>query len=59
MCMKRERSSSVTVVGDDDDVGNRIDPDFIEIHSVDLRKKRKLQRMRQVPNEDSVVFELD
>jgi hypothetical protein len=59
MRMKRERSDSLTVVGDENDVGDRIDPDFVELHSVDLRKKRKLQRMRQVPNENSVIVELD
>jgi hypothetical protein len=60
--MKRERSDSATVVGDDDDIGDRsgdCGPDFIEMHSVDLRKKRKLPRQRQMPTEDSEVIELD
>jgi hypothetical protein len=60
--MKRERSDSLTVIGDDDDIGDRsdrADPDFIEMHSVDLRKKRKLERMRQVPSDENEVIELD
>jgi hypothetical protein len=60
--IKRERSDSLTVVGDDDDIGDRsdfADPDFIEMGSVDLRKKRKLGRERQVPGDESEVIELD
>jgi hypothetical protein len=35
------------------------DDDFIEIRSVDLRKKRKQQRVRQVPGDGIEVIELD
>jgi hypothetical protein len=60
--MKRERSDSETIVGDDDDIGERSggnDPDFIELHAVDLRKKRKLALTRQLPSEGDEVIVLD
>jgi len=60
--MKRERSDSATVVGDDDDIGDRSlrsDPDLIEGRWVDLRAERKKMRVRQLPTPDSEVIELD
>jgi hypothetical protein len=59
--MKRERSDSETIVGGDD-IGERSghsNPDFIELHAVDLRKKRKLALTRQLPSEEDVVIVLD
>ena len=35
------------------------DDDFIEIRSVDLRRKRKQQRVRQIPTDETEVIELD
>jgi hypothetical protein len=60
--MKRELSETSTVAGDDHNVGGRAeacDDDFIEISSVDLRKKRKLQRVRKIPSNETEVIELD
>jgi hypothetical protein len=56
--MKRERSSSETLVGDGEDVGDR-DPDFVELSCVDLRKERKAKRVRQVPTSEAEVIVLD
>ncbi|KAH7084824.1 hypothetical protein BKA63DRAFT_573833 [Paraphoma chrysanthemicola] len=60
--MKRERSESVTVVGDDEDVGDGLshsDPDLIEMRWVDLRAQRKAKRVRQLPTPETEVIELD
>jgi predicted transcriptional regulator with HTH domain len=59
--MKRELSDTSTVAGDDNNVGSRSegDNDFIEIGSVDLRKKRRLERVRQMPSDETEVIELD
>lgn len=60
--MKRELSDTSTVAGDDHNVGSRVgarDDDFIEIRSVDLRKKRKLERVRQMPSDMNAVIVLD
>jgi hypothetical protein len=59
--MKRELSDTSTVAGDDNNVGSRggYDNDFIEIGSIDLRKKRRLQRVRQMPSDETEVIELD
>jgi len=60
--MKRELSDTSTVAGDDHNVDSRViacDDDFIEIRSVDLRKKRKLERVRQMPSDETEVIVLD
>jgi hypothetical protein len=59
--MKRELSDTSTVAGDDNNIGSRgdCDNDFIELGSVDLRKKRRLQRVRQMPSDETEVIELD
>jgi hypothetical protein len=60
--MKRELSDTSTVACDDNNSGNRngtCDDDLIEICSVDLRKKRKQQRVRQLPNDETEVIEPD
>jgi hypothetical protein len=59
--MKRERSDSATVVGDEDDIGGRnlrSDSDLIEERWVDLRAQRKKMRIRQLPTPESEVIEL-
>jgi hypothetical protein len=60
--VKRQRSSSETVVGDGDDVGERNqadNADFVELRSVDLRSKRRAMSVRQLPTSDSEVIVLD
>jgi hypothetical protein len=63
--LKRERSSSETVVGDDYDVGDRCppaapsDPDLIEMRWVDLRAKRMAMRVRKLPGAEDMVIEID
>ncbi|KAH3970147.1 hypothetical protein HBI25_050640 [Parastagonospora nodorum] len=62
--MKRERSSSETLVGDSDDIGDRHqhsdpDPDLLELRAVDLRAERKAKRVRQLPTPETEVIELD
>ncbi|KAI4685193.1 hypothetical protein J4E81_009006 [Alternaria sp. BMP 2799] len=60
--MKRELSDTSTMAGDDHNVDSRVvacDDDFIEIRSVDLRKKRKLERVRQMPSDETEVIVLD
>jgi hypothetical protein len=60
--MKRERSSSETVIGEDDDVGGRYPPgdsDLIEMRWVDLREKRKAIRVRKLPSPEEEVIEID
>ncbi|KAL1797329.1 hypothetical protein ACET3X_003935 [Alternaria dauci] len=60
--MKRELSDTSTVAGEDHEFGSRsgiCDDDFIELRSVDLRKKRKQQRVRQIPTDETKVIELD
>jgi hypothetical protein len=60
--VKRQRSSSETVVGDGDDVGERNpaeNMDFVEIRSVDLRSKRRAMSVRQLPTSDTEVIVLD
>jgi hypothetical protein len=62
--LKRERSSSETLVGDDDDVGDRYqhsdpDPELVELRTVDLRAERKAKRVRQLPTPETEVIELD
>lgn len=60
--MKRERSGSVTVVGDEGDVGDALtqeDADLIEMRWVDLRAERKAKRVRQLPTPGMEVIELD
>jgi len=63
--LKRERSCSETVVGDDDDVDNPCpptapnDPDLIEMRWVDLRAKRMAARVRKLPGAEDMVIELD
>jgi hypothetical protein len=60
--VKRQRSSSETVVGDGDDVGERNqadNADFVELRSVDLRSKRRAMSVRQLPTCDSEVIVLD
>ena len=54
--MKRERSSSETIVGDGDDIA---DADFVEMRCVDLRAERRAKRVRQLPTPESDVIELD
>jgi hypothetical protein len=52
----------VTVVGDDDDVGDRTlhtDPDLVEIGWRTLREERKAKRVRQLPTPETEVIELD
>ena len=59
---KRERSESITVVGNEDDIGDRSqpnDPDLIEMRWVDLREQRKRQRVRQLPTLETEVIEID
>ncbi|CAG5182045.1 uncharacterized protein ALTATR162_LOCUS9964 [Alternaria atra] len=59
---KRELSDTSTVAGADNEFDSRSgtrDDDFFEIRSVDLRKKRKQQRVRQVPGDGIEVIELD
>ncbi|KAF2833541.1 hypothetical protein CC86DRAFT_415385 [Ophiobolus disseminans] len=59
---KRERSDSVTVVGDEDDIGDRYqhsDPDLLEMRWVDLREQRNKLRVRQLPTAETEVIELD
>ncbi|KAF1830661.1 hypothetical protein BDW02DRAFT_601471 [Decorospora gaudefroyi] len=51
-----------TLLRDDDDIDHHsgvIEPDVVETHSIDLRKKRKLERVRQLPSDDIEVSELD
>ena len=60
--MKRELSDTSTVGGNDhgsSGLSATCDDDFIEIRSVDLRRKRKQQRVRQVPTDETEVIELD
>jgi hypothetical protein len=60
--LKRERSSSETLVGDDEDVGDgyqHSDADLIELRAVDLRAARKAKRVRQLPTPETEVIELD
>jgi hypothetical protein len=60
--IKRERSSSATLVGDAEDVGDGgqcRDVDFVELRSVDLRAQRRAKRVRQVPMKGAEVIELD
>lgn len=54
--MKRERSESVTVVGDEYDV---CDPDCVAVQWTDLRAERRAKRVRQVPGDGSEVIVLD
>ncbi|KAF1937305.1 hypothetical protein EJ02DRAFT_458833, partial [Clathrospora elynae] len=54
MRMKRERSDSVSTVRNDDDC----DPDFIETDFVDLRQKRKMARLAQLPGDGVEVISL-
>ena len=52
----------MTVVGDDDDVGDRAlhtDPDLVEIGWRNLREERKAKRVRQLPTPETEVIELD
>ncbi|CAN9270990.1 unnamed protein product [Alternaria alternata] len=60
--MKRELSDTSTVGGNDhgsSGLSATCDDDFIEIRSVDLRRKRKQQRVRQIPTDETEVIELD
>lgn len=60
--MKRERSTSATVVGDEYDVGDQYlnnGPDVIEMRWVDLRKQRKENRVRQLPAPDAEIIEIE
>jgi hypothetical protein len=60
--LKRERSSSETLVGDDEDFGDgyqHSDADLIELRAVDLRAARKAKRVRQLPTPETEVIELD
>jgi hypothetical protein len=60
--VKRQRSSSETVVGDGDDVGERNqadNADFVELRSVDLRLKRRAMSVRQLPTSYTEVIVLD
>lgn len=52
----------MTVVGDEDDVGDRNlpnDPDLIIEKWIDLRAQRKKMRVRQLPTPETEVVELD
>jgi hypothetical protein len=51
--MKRERSETETLAGDEQDV------DFVELWSVDLRAERRAERVRQVPRAGEEVIVLD
>jgi hypothetical protein len=58
---KRERSDSATVVGDEDDVGDRCqysDPDILEMRWVNLREQRKRMRVPVLPSIETEVIEL-
>ncbi|RYN23470.1 hypothetical protein AA0112_g9379 [Alternaria arborescens] len=60
--MKRELSDTSTVGGNDhgsSGLSATCDDEFIEIRSVDLRRKRKQQRVRQIPTDETEVIELD
>ncbi|RYN76430.1 hypothetical protein AA0117_g5479 [Alternaria alternata] len=60
--MKRELSDTSTIEGNDhgsSGLSATCDDDFIEIRSVDLRRKRKQQRVRQIPTDETEVIELD
>jgi len=59
--MKRERSGSATVVGNDDigDDGGSDNSDVVETGAVDLRAKRRKTRVRQLPGNEDEVIELD
>jgi hypothetical protein len=59
--MKRELSDNSTVGGNDHGFSglSATCDDFIEIRSVDLRRKRKQQRVRQIPTDETEVIELD
>ncbi|KAG9190577.1 hypothetical protein G6011_08665 [Alternaria panax] len=60
--VKRELSDTSTVAGDDNEFGSRSETcndDFIELRSVDLRKKRKQEHVRQVPTDETEVIVLD
>jgi hypothetical protein len=60
--MKRELSDTSTVGGNDHGptgLSATYVDDFIEIRSVDLRRKRKQQRVRQIPTDETEVIELD
>jgi hypothetical protein len=60
--LKRERSSSQTLIGDDNDVGDRYqhsDAELVELRAVDLRAARKARHVRQLPTPETEVIELD
>jgi hypothetical protein len=59
--MKRERSGSARVVGNDDigDDGRNDNLDVVETGAVDLRAKRRKIRVRRVPGDEDEVIELD
>ncbi|CAN9282483.1 unnamed protein product [Alternaria alternata] len=60
--MKRELPDTSTVGGNDQGSSGlsvTCDDEFIEIRSVDLRRKRKQQRVRQIPTDETEVIELD
>ncbi|CAN9373262.1 unnamed protein product [Alternaria alternata] len=62
VCMKRELPDTSTVGGNDQGSSGlsvTCDDEFIEIRSVDLRRKRKQQRVRQIPTDETEVIELD
>jgi hypothetical protein len=52
----RERSSSVTIAGDENVIG---DPDLVVVVSVDLRASRRAKRVRQLPTPESEIIVID